>query len=182
MNADESANPFEPPSAAEPVDSYLGRSQSVFDEPHMQADAFHADQRSEEVATRVLAHQSTAPTDAIDHSVWDEPSLSQPIGSEALTYDRWLSWHQSQTTIVLSVAITLGIAIASGIWAVLGAITLQTGYANGWLVACLFAPLTERNLEDRDHYLGSRKTTLFVQVPLADHGLCDRKRYIVFHY
>lgn len=138
-----SDNPYEPPEK-EP-DSPSRSSDSVFDEPHLRNQFFAPDLASEWAAERAIANEPSVPTDAIDHSVWDEPGLVVSTPESALTYAKWMSQQEAATSDVKSLLVTLAIVLVSGVWAVIGALFFQSGSGNpgNLLTIVVIAPVTE---------------------------------------
>ncbi len=83
----------------------------------------------------------------VDHSVWDEPSLTAnpatTIPEDALTYSRWLTSRIDSTSLVTSWMTTLGIILSAGVWAIIGAVVLQLFAAQLPLGPVFMAPVTE---------------------------------------
>ena len=140
MSQSDSNNPFQPPPDDKPKPHHPN---SVFSEPHMQGFVFHSDEDSELAAIRDLARDRPSSTDAIDHTVWEEPALMQATPNDALTYDRWLSQKEAATSTQFSWWVTMTIASFSGVWAIIGAMASQMGQHNSILLTCIFAPVSE---------------------------------------
>ncbi|MEZ6119079.1 MAG: PrsW family glutamic-type intramembrane protease [Pirellulaceae bacterium] len=138
-----SDNPYEPPKKEHNSPSRL--SDSVFDEPHLQNQFFPPDQAAEWAAERAIANEPTVPTDAIDHSVWDEPGLAVSVPESALTYAKWLSQQEAATSELKSLLVTFAIVLVSGVWAVIGALMFQSssGSSGNLLTIVVIAPITE---------------------------------------
>ena len=125
------------------------RMPSVFDEPQMRAGEFEPDP-SEGRADRVLADERAAgrADDArVEHTVWDEPALSAELAGPppegGLTYRRWLLERRRETGAARSWLVTLGVALAAGPWAVLGAMLGTGRSAFGVLTIAVFGPVAE---------------------------------------
>ncbi len=86
-----------------------------------------------------------------DHSVWDEPSLSEelagPVPEGAATSANRLLRARAGTSRLRTWAVTAAVALAAGPWAVLGAFLGAQGAYSVVLVAVVFAPLTEEVLK-----------------------------------
>jgi len=148
--------PFPPPPAAggQPVLDYSalppqrGERQSVWDEPQMRAPA------------------PPDPQD-VEHSVWDEPALAPELARAAAdadaTYAGWLQSRRESTTALRSWLICLGVAVAAGPWAVLGAFwnaAEVSGY--GALAMIVLAPVIEELMKvSLPMYLVEKRPYLF---------------------
>ena len=122
---------------------------SVFDEPHLRPGGFRPDP-SEARAERILAksRRGADPADEqVEVSVWDEPGVSPelagPVPKDAPTYARWLEHHRAQTTAAKAALVTLGLALASGPWAIIGAFYGSGHSLAGILAIVLFGPVVE---------------------------------------
>ncbi|MFI4910997.1 MAG: PrsW family glutamic-type intramembrane protease [Sedimentisphaeraceae bacterium JB056] len=129
------------------------KSQSVFDEPCFSENYTEADP-SELKADRIFSKKQSekeSEDQLIEHSVWDEPSLSSELhGSnenEHLTYAAWLEKKIKATSLAKSWLITLAVVLSAGPWAIIGA--LFNGYSEvrvfsaGVIIIAVFGPLTE---------------------------------------
>ncbi len=129
------------------------RDPSVFNEPHLRENRFEAD-ASESKARRTLEQTRQADQredERIEHTVWDEPSLSDELGSTAGeredTYANWLKRRREQTTATRSWLVTAGLILLSGPWALVGAF-LAVGVApemaaTQLMMIVVLGPLTE---------------------------------------
>jgi hypothetical protein len=117
---------------------------SVFAEPHLRDG--HAPDPSEAKAEAALAHRKPADDEA-EHTVWDEPGIAPELAgspsTDDVTYARWLDRRRAETSPERSWAVTLGLMLAGGPWAVLGAM-YGSGQTFSSIVAIVFvAPLVE---------------------------------------
>ena len=99
---------------------------SYFEEPHLKNGGFSTDP-SEAKADEVLEktrHDEATPEQRVEHTVWDEPGLSQElihdITAPGLTYSEWLLKRRVNTSTAKSWLITWAIVLAAGPWAILG--------------------------------------------------------------
>jgi len=94
-------------------------------EPHLQGGTFRVD------PSEHTARPSTGPikpTEAADHTVWDEPALAATdTPADALTYARWLDARQAETSTLKTWLVTLGILLGAGLFAVAGTFISQAG-------------------------------------------------------
>jgi hypothetical protein len=89
--------------------------------------------------------------DDIDHSVWDEPSLTPYVAAatpeSALTYANWLKSRRESWSQASAWAVTLGVVMAAIPCAALAAIISWTSgnifIASDILVACIVAPMLQ---------------------------------------
>jgi RsiW-degrading membrane proteinase PrsW (M82 family) len=129
------------------------RDPSIEYEPHLQARPPQGD-TSEQRAEAILRAERKphGDTDAVEHTVWDEPVLANdamtvpPEG--ALTYARWLQQRIAETSSLSSWLVTLGVVLLAGPWGVFGA--LLEGFqgngqitAGGLVAATIVGPVTE---------------------------------------
>lgn len=96
--------------------------------------------------------QASSADDAVEHTVWDEPSLlTASDGTEPppgqVTYRRWLTEGIARTTWAKSWAVTFALVLVAGPFGILGAFTAGSGGigANlaGLLAVVVLAPVTE---------------------------------------
>lgn len=86
---------------------------------------------------------------SVEHSVWDEPTVSPDRARDAaldpaqLTYARWLDAGRARWTGGKSWGLTLLIALAAGPWAVFGALMNSAQSFSGALMLVFFGPVTE---------------------------------------
>ena len=138
-------SPYAPPkSAPRSPEGRISDDPSVFDEPWMRANtqAFEANEGDSVAGLRMAAGEGDP-----ENSVWDEPGLSRELAGET-PHDgiTWLKWYRSQaaqTPASTTWLVTLVVALSSGICAVLGAIFLQLGTSNQFLMVVVAAPITE---------------------------------------
>jgi hypothetical protein len=130
--------------------STSSRDPSIHNEPHLQDRPFEADTSESRVGERLEREATHLTTDdVVEHTVWDEVTLSPELAGTAaedqLTYARWLSRKQAETSWSKSLFITLLVAIVAGPWGVLGALAGGGGGENASrLVLMVFAgPVTE---------------------------------------
>jgi RsiW-degrading membrane proteinase PrsW (M82 family) len=151
---------------------------SVEWEPHLSGQSFQADASEDRAAARLSAEQSQATRDAqVDHSVWDEPSLtverSGPDQQNQLTYAGWLRERIDNTSWTTSWLVTIGLILVAGPWGVIGALFFG-GTADvsmvGLVTAVILAPVTEEItkiaatlwvIEKRPYWLKSAGQILF---------------------
>lgn len=143
--------------------------QSVFEEPHLRpppppaaedgviryAQPDTPDVREIDVNQDVRfepTYAPAAPTSApaaVEHSVWDEPTLSRDLaGSTAgaadqLTYAHWLDDGRARWGFARSWGLALLVALAAGPWAVAGALFNSGQSFSGTLMLIVFGPVTE---------------------------------------
>ena len=125
------------------------RAPSVFDEPHMRGGELKADPSEERAETVLWRERAAGASDdaRVDHTVWDEPGLSAELAgappADGLTYRRWLARRRSEVSPARTWAVTAGLALAAGPWAVLGAVlgSREGGFAI--LAVLVFGPVAE---------------------------------------
>ncbi len=121
---------------------------SVDQEPHFLDDGYELDP-SEQAAEQLLASSETQETDdeRVVRTVWDEPALSPELagrpGRGALTYQTWFSKRVMETSVQKSWLVTAGAALASGPWAILGALWGSPQTPSGVMAIAVFAPAVE---------------------------------------
>jgi hypothetical protein len=140
-------NWFESPAEEQPPTTGINHDPSIEHEPALQGGNF-APCESELNCEQVEHAASLADDDQrVDHSVWDEPSLARGLAGEApadaLTYASWLESRIASTSPLTCWLTTLGIVLAAGGWAIVGAIVLQMFAAQLPFGPVLMAPLTE---------------------------------------
>ena len=136
-------SPYRAPNSVPLRDDRISDNPSVFDEPWLRADALRF-----EPADEPLPGLETVPREGDpESSIWDEPGLSRELAGDtpedAVTWLKWYREKAAQTTSMMTWGMTLTVALASGIFAILGAIFLQVGPANHVLLAVVAAPVTE---------------------------------------
>ena len=123
---------------------------SIENEPHLQQ-PFMALDPSEAKAEQTLSRQSDTEHDAVEQTVWDEPTLNADLAGEAaegqLTYARWLAKNMAATSWPKSWLLTLATAMVAGPLAVVGALFASgeqglTGAAT-LLMVTVVVPVTE---------------------------------------
>ena len=126
---------------------------SVNEEPHLRGGPLRpdpseerADRRGREAGGRPRSEQ-----ERLEHTVWDEPGVSPLLAGTAppgeLTYGRWVQQRRGQTTAARSWAATLGIALAAGPWAILGAFWGSGQTAFSVLALVFLGPLVEETMK-----------------------------------
>ena len=89
--------------------------------------------------------------DAIEHTVWDEPSLAGdlagPVPHDQLTYSKWIKRKIAETTWSESWGVTCLVLLAAGPWGIAGAMVSQMSAGGitfaGLLAVAVLAPVTE---------------------------------------
>jgi hypothetical protein len=133
----------------EPVLSARPDDQSVFNEPHMRADAglprvcHHCGYDRGGIASS-LCPECGQPPHGIEHSPWDEPALHSGSPPEsAFTYARWLAERRAATPISTTWATTILIALSAGPLGLMGALWGAGESRFSALALVLFGPLIE---------------------------------------
>ena len=122
---------------------------SVFDEPQFSGEPFLAD-ATDAPLDASSASQTPLP---VGLGAWDEPALSPDLAGDRpdniQTYAQWLGQRRSQFSASRSWAITLGLALCGGIWAVVGALLsqVQANNAGNLLLIVVFGPVAEEMLK-----------------------------------
>jgi len=120
----------------------------VFNEPHLRARLADSNQLPpDQVADEpVLANQAKAP-DAIEHSVWDEPSLTAQASPDALTWRKHLDEKNKSTSAVDSWIVTMGVLLLTGPVAALTSLLFFLGSGQHGLTSvtmmCIVSPLLQ---------------------------------------
>lgn len=113
------------------------RDPSVFEEPHLRGGRSSIDPSEARAETDERA----------ERSVWDEPGLSPelagPPAEGDVTYARWLEGRARETTLPASWLVTLGVALAAGPWAVIGAFLGGGESIPGVFAMVVFGPVLE---------------------------------------
>jgi RsiW-degrading membrane proteinase PrsW (M82 family) len=126
------------------------KNSSVFNEPQFGRDHFAADDTDGVLASETLSSDEPLP---VGHGAWDEPALSVDLAGERpsgiRTYAQWLADGVMSTSFVKSWGVTLGLALVSGLWAVIGAIIsqLQGSGLGGLLLIVVIGPLSEEMMK-----------------------------------
>ena len=117
--------------------------QSVFSEPWMKAREASFRPNPEPPPELELTPAAADP----ENSVWDEPGLSLELSGstphDGVTWFRWFLDKKEHTSAVVSWMVTLAIAAASGISAVLGTLLFSTPDQGQMLMIIFFGPTTE---------------------------------------
>ncbi len=125
---------------------------SVFDEPHLRKDKPKLDP-SEARAERALASSrrgGDSEEDRVDHGVWDEPGLSPELAGSAPAgagYAEWLLKRRERAGVAGPWALTLGLALLAGPWAVIGAFYGSGETAFSILAIVVFGPVVEEMMK-----------------------------------
>ena len=125
---------------------------SVSSEPHL-SDGLHAKDTSEIKAELVLAKRKNGTDEIVEHTVWDEPTLSGrlagPTPDTAVTYETWLLENISSTSTLKSWLATVLLTLAAGPWAILGVFLLAFQGRGGFgaVAVVIFGPVTEEMLK-----------------------------------
>lgn len=120
----------------------------IHHEPHLRPGELIPDSSDRRISHR-LAHeaQQSSYADRVDHSVWDEPSLSTNLsgepGPDQLTYSRWLDQSEQRTSWWKSWLMVLCVALAAGPWGILGAVVQGAHGRFALLTLVIFGPVTE---------------------------------------
>lgn len=139
----QSRSPFDAPAPEPTRSSEINSGPSVYDEPWMRAgrEMFQAPQEP----IGGLRQAVTSP-DA-ENSVWDEPGLSPELSGripdDALTWFRWFQEQSARTSSFTAWAVTIAVSLGSGVWAILGALMLQSSWQFPIILAVFVAPITE---------------------------------------
>jgi hypothetical protein len=87
----------------------------------------------------------------VEQSVWDEPTCSTDLAGavpeEAETYGRWLAIRREQTSRVQSWAVTVGVALLAGPWAILGAFAGAREMSFGLIGIAIVGPTVEETMK-----------------------------------
>ena len=122
----------------------------IENEPHLAPKQFQLDEKEAKAAKRVRqeAVRSTE-ADAIEHTVWTEPTLSPELvgepGDDQLTYRGWLVKNIAKTTWPESIIVMFWVALAGGPWSVLSALYVGSlgGSVFSLLMITVFGPVSE---------------------------------------
>lgn len=136
-------SPFATPAPEPERSSEINSGPSVYDEPWMRADREMFQAPPEPIGG---LNQAVTSPDA-ENSVWDEPALSPELSGKvpdgALTWYRWFTEQAALTSETTTWLVTVAISLAAGIWAILGALSLQTSWQFPVIMAVFVAPVTE---------------------------------------
>ncbi len=120
---------------------------SVGGEPHFQGGRFESDPSEKEARRLDPGLANPSEEERVDQNVWDEPSLSPEIAGSpppgAPAYRDWLQQRRVRTHAGLTWAVTLGVALGAGPWAILGALLGGGETLLGVLLVTVFGPITE---------------------------------------
>ncbi len=123
---------------------------SVFNEPQFKNQGYAGDLTDQPLTASPEEEATTLP---VGQGAWDEPALSPTLAGErpahVETYAHWLEAGRTRFSMLQSWGITLGLALGSGVWAVVGAILsqIQGNSAGGILLVVVFGPLAEEMLK-----------------------------------
>ena len=137
-------SPYAPPKSTPQSPDRISDDPSVFDEPWMRANTqrFESNEHDSVAGLRMAAGEGDP-----ENSVWDEPGLSRELAGDtpqgAVTWVNWYRSQAAQTTALTTWGVTLVIALCSGVCAIFGAIFLQLGTSNHFLMVVVVAPITE---------------------------------------
>ena len=110
-------------------------------EPHLRPGGFTPDPSEAKAAV------PRARGDDVEHTVWDEPALDPRLSgrtpADALTYERWLVARHAATSPAKTWAVTFGIILAAGPWALLGALIGSPQLGFQVVMITVFGPLVE---------------------------------------
>ena len=124
------------------------RDQSIEHEPHLQNRAYEQDASERRTQPGFSSEQARpAADDAVEHTVWDEPTLSTELAGHCdesqLTYARWLTQRITETSFTKSWLVTLLVAVVAGPWGVFGALSGITGGSFALAMIVVIGPITE---------------------------------------
>ncbi len=150
---------------------------SIENEPHLRNGGWERDPSEAKAAEGIEYEQHHENIDdAIDQSIWSEPSrsseISGPPPEDALTYENWLNWRISQTGSLDSWALVLCWVLIAGPLAVVGVLLGTIGTMSGiYLVqAILIGPVAEELMKiaiplwviERRPYLFKNRLQIFL--------------------
>ena len=120
------------------------RDPSVFDEPHLTGD-FAPDPSEMHVAGQ--PQEPVTSEGRADHNVWDEPGMDGGLAGVAPSgtgrFAELLEARQAETGFAKSWLVTLGVALAAGPWAVLGAFYGSGQTVFSFLAIVAIGPMVE---------------------------------------
>ena len=163
---------------------------SVFNEPHLRGGDFAPDPIDER-ADQILSGRPPSEEEHVDQSVWDEPGLSPPLAGptpeDAPTYEDWISRKIDETTMHGSWLTTIGLALAAGPWAVLGALMSSGGGSTiGVVMLTIIGPLTEEVMKsaavlwaiERRPYLFQSRLQIFIALACGAFGFAAIENFV----
>ena len=122
----------------------------IENEPHLKSNRFELDTSEAEVAARLNFEQSqSTEADAVEHTVWSEPTVSTALAGEPdetqLTYRKWLTSNIQRTTWFTSIWVMILVALAGGPWSVMSAMYVGSTGASIFsiLMFTVFGPVSE---------------------------------------
>jgi hypothetical protein len=158
---------------------------AIENEPHLRGGDFQSDP-SEAHAGKELDPLGATPSieDRLEASVWDEPAIASGLGvapaAGDLTYDRWLTQGEEETSPNRSWWICLIVAAISGPAAVLGTFfTQSTNSIPPVMMICLVGPLVEEVMKAASILWVVEKRPFFFKTP-AQIVVCGIMSGLVF--
>lgn len=137
-----SSSPFAAPESLEPPGARYGSDPSVFAEPWMQPVLYPGDPNDPGPILPL-----TDPVNE-DQSVWDETGLSRQLAGatpdDGVTWYRWYLQQAAETSVRHSWLVTLAVALAGGLFAIMGTLAQQSVMGGGMLLGVVvFGPTVE---------------------------------------
>lgn len=130
--------------------------------------SFHKARREVELPMEEISSQPEEREQAVEHSVFDEPTLAGMLPKESgrgtgLRYSEFLAERRASTGIVVSILATIAVALASGPWGVVGSLVAQMGDSFFYvLMVVVFAPCIEEVMKiAAASYVVEKKPWLF---------------------
>lgn len=127
---------------------------SVFDEPHLRDQNFQLDPSESKAVENLVGDNALKDLkeEELEHGVWDEPVLSESMAGwkpeDAVTYSSWIREKREKTDAFKSIAITIGIAVLAGPFAVLGAFLSSQGGTFMFLYVVILGPVCEEMMKN----------------------------------
>jgi protease prsW family protein len=127
---------------------------SVFEEPHFQKRKFQLDPSETKAVENLVGDNALKDLreEELEHGVWDEPAVSEVMAGrkpeDAITYASWIREKRERTGPLKPIAVTVGIALLAGPFAVLGAIFNTQGSAFAIILIVIFAPVVEEMMKN----------------------------------
>ena len=122
----------------------------IENEPHLSERRFEMDTSEAEVAAELhMERQASTESDAVEHTVWSEPTVDPALagepGEDQLTYRGWLTKNIEQTSWATSLTVMFAVGLAAGPWSVISAIysSSTTGSIFSLLMVTVFGPVAE---------------------------------------